>query len=73
MGGGRSIVAKNLGAKVPGLLIASVALLGVCVGCAGLSPSDSGAPTVSLRQAVCERDGGVWRANGRCDIQSTSR
>jgi hypothetical protein len=49
------------------------AILAVSYGCAGFSSSDSTAFPVSLRQAVCERDGGVWRANGRCEIQSTAR
>ncbi|OLB10101.1 MAG: hypothetical protein AUH18_09015 [Candidatus Rokubacteria bacterium 13_2_20CM_69_10] len=50
-----------------------LAILAVSYGCAGFSSSDSSAFPVSLRQAVCERDGGVWRANGRCEIQSTAR
>ena len=50
-----------------------LAILAVSYGCAGFSSSDSTAFPVSLRQAVCERDGGVWRANGRCEIQSTAR
>ena len=50
-----------------------LAILAVSYGCAGFSSSDSSAFPVSLRQAVCERDGGVWRANGRCKIQSTAR
>ena len=50
-----------------------LAILAVSYGCAGFSSSDFSAFPVSLRQAVCERDGGVWRANGRCEIQSTAR
>ena len=50
-----------------------LAILAVSYGCAGFSSSDSTAFPVSLRQALCERDGGVWRANGRCEIQSTAR
>ena len=50
-----------------------LAILAVSYGGAGFSSSDSSAFPVSLRQAVCERDGGVWCANGRCEIQSTAR
>ena len=46
-----------------GAMLLVLAILAVSYGGAGFS----------LRQAVCERDGGVWRANGRCEIQSTAR
>ena len=48
-----------------------ITVLAVPFGCAGSSssnpPERSQAP---LRQAVCDRYGGVWHADGTCEIQS---
>jgi len=48
------------------LLLAVVAVL---FGCAGSSSTPGAFPT-AFRQAVCERHGGVWRADGICEMQS---
>jgi hypothetical protein len=42
----------------------------VLFGCANSSSSPQAFPG-SIRQAACERYGGVWRADGTCEIQSS--
>jgi len=46
-----------------------LAVLAVLFGCAASSSSPQAFPG-SIRQAVCERYGGMWRADGSCEIQS---
>jgi hypothetical protein len=43
------------------------------VGCSSFS-SPSASPATSLRQALCERDGGLWHADSEnCEMQSPAR
>ena len=48
------------------------AVLSMQVGCAGPSSSNGSAAldAGAIRQVACERYGGVWRADGTCEIQS---
>ncbi len=54
-----------------GRILLPFAILTLLFGCARYSSSSPSASPGSIRQALCQRDGGVWHADGAdCEMQS---